>query len=254
LELQSRIPATAAWIEHAPPLADLRVSVITATHNRRSQLNGALVSVQAQSHSNWEHVIVDDGSTDGTAEFIAGVAHDRLNVVQTAHSGLGAARNAGLAAATGSIITYLDDDNRMHPHWLRSVVWAFSRLPDLDFLYGARIIEDYSAKGGRPSGEMPRLELIPYDRSLHERVNIIDANVMAHRAHIPGGHFAEDLGGVEDWDLGLRLARGRTPLALPAIACFYSTLNEGRMCDTEALDDGRRLLSSRMQDGLEEPS
>ena len=48
------------------------------------------------------------------------------------------ARNIGLAAAKGSVIVYLDDDNVMDANWLRAVAWAFTRLPDVAFLYGAR--------------------------------------------------------------------------------------------------------------------
>ncbi|MFN2592656.1 MAG: glycosyltransferase family 2 protein, partial [Candidatus Dormibacteria bacterium] len=244
LELHGRVDALLTWMQHRPPPGEVRVSVITATYNRRALLDQALESVRAQSHGNWEHVVIDDGSTDGTGQFLAGLDDERLTVLRSDHRGLGAARNAGLTAATGSIIVYLDDDNVMHPHWLRAVVWAFSRLDDVDFLYGGRLVEDWSARMGAPSGEMPRLELRPYDRVAHERENIIDANVMAHRAGIAEARFAEDMQGIEDWDLGLRLAGRYTPLALPAVACLYSTMTMNRLCDTDRLKDAIRRLRS----------
>jgi hypothetical protein len=184
--------------------------------------------VRAQCYQNYEHLVVDDGSEDGTAEFLATLDDPRVRTVRTAGLGPAGATNVGLAQARGALVTYLDDDNRMEAAWLRSVVWAFSRLDDVAFLYGAAIVEDPRARDGRPSHDMPRVLFEAYDRRLHETTNIIDTNVIGHRAGLPGAQFEEGLDGCEDWEFGLRLTTGRPPLALPVVACLYRSHSPDR--------------------------
>src|SRR5256886_10764453 len=86
-----------------------------------SDLNGArtirdsLEGLRRLEYPNYEVILVDDGSTDDTAA-IAGQYDVRL--IRTPNRGLSSARNAGLAAATGEIVAYLDDDAYPDPHWL----------------------------------------------------------------------------------------------------------------------------------------
>ena len=99
-----------------------------------------------------------------------------VSYVRQTGTGAGAAFNSGLEAATGDIVTFLDDDNMMHPEWLRSVVWAFATFPDVNALYGAHVDEDPGAQQGVRSGMLPTLESPRYDRARHEQAKYIDRN------------------------------------------------------------------------------
>jgi glycosyltransferase involved in cell wall biosynthesis len=93
------------------PLPD--ISVIVSTYNRATQVGRAIESVLSQAAVSLELVVVDDGSTDGTPDVLAGVADPRLRCVQQRNQGLSASRNAGARAARGEWLLFLDDDDRL---------------------------------------------------------------------------------------------------------------------------------------------
>jgi GT2 family glycosyltransferase len=101
-----------------------RISVVVCTHNGAATLTDCLEGVCALDYPDVEAVVIDDGSTDGTAEIVARFPGVRL--VATEHRGLSHARNAGLAATDGSIVAYLDDDARPDRDWLRYLARAFA--------------------------------------------------------------------------------------------------------------------------------
>src|SRR5687767_13254308 len=141
------------WIEHAVLPHTPLVSVIMPTRNRSTLLPRAVDAIRAQAYPHWELVVIDDGSTDETPQRLQQLARE-----------LGAARNGGLAAARGSLIAYADDDNIMHPLWLKTVVWAFSLRPDVDVVYGGFIVDDVLRVNQKDSGALPSYHLFPFDR------------------------------------------------------------------------------------------
>lgn len=106
----------------------LTISVYMPTHNRRDLLQRAVESVQAQTHSEWELIVVNDASTDDTAEYLASVsaADSRIRIL-TNDTSLGAcgSRNRAIEAATGEYVTGLDDDDTFHPQRLEKMITAF---------------------------------------------------------------------------------------------------------------------------------
>jgi glycosyltransferase involved in cell wall biosynthesis len=141
-----------------------------------------------------------------------------------------AARNVALAQAKGELIAYLDDDNIMHPAWLKSVAWGFEQRLEANVLYGAFVVDDTKRIDQKGRGDLPRLYFWPYDHHSVAQHNIADMGCIAHRAGIAEAHFDESLREMGDWDLLLRLTRCAVPLALPAIACFYTTDAPNRLC------------------------
>jgi glycosyltransferase involved in cell wall biosynthesis len=220
---QLQVRATMDWVEHATLRGAPLVSVVLPTRDRRDLLPRAIESVQKQSYGNWELLIVDDGSVDRTAEFLAGVAGDRVRCFRHHGAGACAARNVALAQVRGDLIAYLDDDNMMHPGWLKAVVWGFEQRPEANVLYGGYVVDDAFRINRKRSGDLPRLFFLPYDHHQVARRSVADMGCIAHRAGLPEAHFDESLREMGDWDLFLRLTRTVPPLALPAIACFYTT-------------------------------
>jgi glycosyltransferase involved in cell wall biosynthesis len=212
-----------AWIAHVGPRARPLVSVVLPTRDRRAYLARAVESVMAQSYGEWELLVVDDASRDDTQAFLAGLRHGRVRALRGSGSGVCAARNVALKEARGELVAYLDDDNVMHPDWLKSVVWGFEQRPATDVLYGAVLVDDPLRANGRGSGALPLLYFGAYDHAGLAKNNVADIGCIAHRAGLPEARFDETLREMGDWDLLLRLTREAPPLALPAIACFYTT-------------------------------
>ncbi len=101
-----------------------RVSVIVCSYNGGRTIRDCCEGLRKLEYPNFEAILVDDGSTDSTAA----VAGDYgLRVIRTENRGLSSARNTGLAAATGEIVAYLDDDAYPDPHWLSYLGETFSR-------------------------------------------------------------------------------------------------------------------------------
>jgi len=95
------------------------VSVLTPTHNRRDYLGISIESVMAQTFPRWEHIIVDDGSTDATKELVEGYRDHRIRYIYQEHVGvdrLGETYNRGLREARGSFVAILESDD-FWPSW-----------------------------------------------------------------------------------------------------------------------------------------
>ena len=95
-----------------------RLSVVVPVHNDESYLAECLDSILGQDFSALDIVIVDDGSTDGSAQIAKRYAreHPKVSLVQTANQGLGAARNTGAQLATGELLAFVDSDDRLPSH------------------------------------------------------------------------------------------------------------------------------------------
>ncbi len=114
------------------------VSVVIPTYNRSPLLPRAVQSVVAQSFTDWEIVLVDDGSTDDTprlAQQYAGKLGDRWRYVRQQHRGGSAARNRGIDASRGQFIAFLDSDDEFAPNKLARQLELLEHWPDLGFVY-----------------------------------------------------------------------------------------------------------------------
>ncbi len=220
---QLQVRSVMDWIEQASLGERPLVSVVLPTRDRCGLLPRAIASVTGQTYANWELLVVNDGSTDGTAVLLAGIADQRMRSFRGNGAGVCAARNVALAQARGRLVAYLDDDNVMHPGWLKAVVWAFEQHPATQVLYGAFIVDDKARLAGHGRGQLPQLYFHGYDYRAAAKRNVADMGCIAHRAGLPEARFDESLREMGDWDLFLRLTRRSEPFALPAIACFYTT-------------------------------
>jgi len=135
----SPVPAAAADLQAA------RVSVVMPVYDAERTLAQSVDSVLGQTHRALELVTVDDGSRDGSVRLLEDRARsdDRVKLVRQANAGVAAARNAGLAAATGSHIAFLDSDDWWHPRKLELQL-ATMRRSGAKVSYGSylRVAED----------------------------------------------------------------------------------------------------------------
>jgi len=121
-------------------------SIVIPTHNRVNMIQRALRSVAAQTFDDYQVVVVDDGSTDATPAFLETVSDSRCHVVRHEHGmGVSAARNRGVAASGGELITFLDDDDELRPYALEALHQRYQSDTQLDFLWGGRLIHEMDA-------------------------------------------------------------------------------------------------------------
>jgi glycosyltransferase involved in cell wall biosynthesis len=115
----------------AAPRPEPLVSCVVPVFNGERYLREALDSILAQSYPSIDVVVVDDGSTDGTAGVLADY-RARIRTLSQANAGPATARNRGLAAAAGDLIAFLDADDLWHPDKLARQVRRFEARPELD--------------------------------------------------------------------------------------------------------------------------
>jgi len=96
-----------------------RVTVVVCTFNGAATIRETLEALEHLDYPEYEVIVVDDGSTDGTSAIVAEYA---VRLIRTENRGLSAARNTGLGAATGEVVAYIDDDAYPDRHWLRYLV------------------------------------------------------------------------------------------------------------------------------------
>jgi glycosyltransferase involved in cell wall biosynthesis len=188
-----------------------RVSVVIPVFNRAAVLPRAIDSVLSQDFHDFELIIVDDRSSDGSADVARQYDDERIRVLELeVHSGSNAARNSGIRAARGDLITFLDSDDVYLPHKLSRVVEEFGRRPDLDVLVDS-FMKLVSAAGGvrelaRFNPPITNQEL--FRRALFTRRlwKATPAISVRRSAALRVGLFDEGLTRLQDFDFLIRLS------------------------------------------------
>lgn len=192
------------------------VSVVMPAFNRERSVARAIESVRAQSHSAWELLVVDDGSTDRTIAIVESYASDpRIRLLRQQHRGVSAARNMGLEHASGDWVFYLDSDNRWTDGFLANM---------LRYLVTVGRECGYSSIAVEDDGEVVtgyRGEPFDWDACLHG--NYVDLNAFGHTRALYQrlGGFDESLRRMVDWDLILRYTKQVAPAYAPFLGCLY---------------------------------
>ncbi|MFZ4619441.1 MAG: glycosyltransferase [Bacteroidota bacterium] len=122
------------------------ISICIPTYNRSEYLRDAIYSALTQSYPNFEIVVADDGSTDNTAEMVAGFQNDKIAYYKKEHSGAPATRNYAVSKAKGAYIVWLDSDDLLERTALESHVAVLTKYPETDVIYGHITITDKNKK------------------------------------------------------------------------------------------------------------
>ncbi len=202
------------------------VSVILPARDREVEIQRALGSVLAQSLGSWEALVVDDGSTDSTPDVVErfAAADARVRLIRRPPLGVSSARNAGIAAARGHYVAFLDSDNLWVPDFLRAMLSEMS-LNDADAAYSAVELDDGRDVWVRNfEGD---LEDIRYR-------NYIDLNALVVRRALLDeiGAFDETLRRMVDWDLAIRIAQAASIGHYPFVGVHYDDKPSGSRITT----------------------
>jgi glycosyltransferase involved in cell wall biosynthesis len=184
-----------------------RVSVVVPTRNRRALLERALASVDAQRFRDFEVLVVDDASSDGTAGWLR-ETRPGIHVLEMARRvGAGVARNRAIALARGDIVAFLDDDDRWHPGFLEAQVAQLDAHREAELGTTGHVEIDASGRVSRPDLRPLFGYPDPLIRLLAE-CPIHTMSVVACRRAVFAriGDFDAKLEIVQDLDWYLRLA------------------------------------------------
>ena len=187
------------------------VSVVMPTYNRRNYIRESLDSVLAQDFSDFEVIVVDDGSTDGTEEAVRPY-EGRIRYIRQENRGAGVARNVGIRNARGTYIAFMDSDDLSRPNHLKSLCSFLDRNPEFAMVVG---------NGGYLGGEYRNRSAIISPKRvkrIEERgvtvKDLFDGRVVRLQGTMTRKSVLEEVGLLDEWfrmsydlDLALRIVK-----------------------------------------------
>lgn len=219
-----------------------RVAIIVPVYNLGGFLPAAVESALAQTVTDFEIVIIDDGSTDAdTIRVVDGYADlPQVTVLRTGNHGVAHARNHGIAASSCPYIVPLDADDRLDPRFLEHTLPVLEQRSDVGFVYtSVRVFGEYEAEWEAPPFDLPEL---------------LARNLVGHATALVRRAAWENVGGYaefafEDWEFWIRLAgAGWRGAAVPESLVFYRKRPGSRLrrCEDPAVrPECIRLLIER---------
>ena len=179
------------------------VTVIIPTYNRGWILKEAIESVLSQDFGDFELIVVDDGSTDNTMEILDGYDRD-ITVLRQENHGVSAARNAGIAFASGQFIAFLDSDDMWLPGKLASQIDFFNSNPDA-LICQTQELWVRNGKRVNPKRRHKKFSGMIFKQSLPLCIVSPSAVMLKKSLLDKTGLFDESLPACEDYDLWLRI-------------------------------------------------
>lgn len=195
-------------------------------YNAERFIAQAIESVLSQTFTTWELIVVNDGSTDGTAEVLAGYTDQRIRVIHQPNGGEAVARNRGLAAVSGEYIAFLDADDLYLPNALADMARYLRSNPEADVLLSDGYFCD---EHGKPLMRLSEHRPGPYTGDILEPL-VLSASVisgiictMSRRTVIErsGARFDPALVIGPDWDFWIQLAHHARFGYLDKLTCMY---------------------------------
>jgi glycosyltransferase involved in cell wall biosynthesis len=176
-----------------------RFSIIIPVYNRREVISRALLSIQAQTFTDFEVIVVDDGSVDDPSSAVAYLRDERFKCVAQEHSGAAAARNCGARLAKGDLITFLDSDDEAFPTWLETMDRGFRQHQASIVCCGLEKTDGKNTQAHFP-GDMGKA----FD---HAKARFTNGGVFAMQRHIFNsiGGYATELRSGQHTELAMRL-------------------------------------------------
>jgi len=197
-------------------------SIIIPTYNRRVFLKKAIDSVLCQSFNDFEIIIVDDGSNDGTRDLILSYDDARIRCVYQDNHGVAYTRNVGLTQSSGSFIAFLDSDDWWHEDKLKTAAEYINRYPEINIFHTEEVwyrngeLLAQKSKHKKPTGYV-------YKNALPLCCISISTAVINKTVFDKIGIFDEALTACEDYDFWLRATNTYEVMLIPE----FLTLKDG---------------------------
>ncbi len=191
----------------------MRVGIVIPAYNVAPWIGDAIRSVLAQTHSDWSLVVIDDGSTDGTAARVGGFGDRRIRLIRQANGGVSSARNRGISELASDTLLFLDADDWLAPDalarllaTLRAAPYAVASVGAFGFVASDRRVAHVRRP---PSGDL-LCRLLRHNRFAN------GGQLLLHRAAVHrAGSFCPDLVFGEDWEYWIRVALLGDIVAVP---------------------------------------
>ena len=229
------------------------ISVIIPVYNGESTIVETIESVQQQTFSDFELIVINDGSTDQTLERLATVKDSRLKIFSYENGGVSVARNHGIAHATGEFISFLDADDLWTPDKLELQLAALQK----QLVAGVAYSWTCNMSEKRESFELG--QSISYEGNVYPELLLSNfiangSNLLIHRQAIESvGKFDPALAPCEDWDFYLRLAARWSFVVVPKPQILYRQSSGSASSKIEVMEQATlKVIDKGFQSALPE--
>ena len=211
------------------------ISVIMATYNREGFLNRSIDSILEQSFTDFEFIIVNDGSSDNTAEVLGDYEKrdGRIRVITQKNQGPATSWNNGANAARGEYLAFMDDDDASGVYRLEVQLDALRSHPDCEACVTIMDNIGENSSSGEKPGAPEEIKAVLNTSPVYEHLNldVLDSRTLiTRRSFLAAGGFRTQSTIIEDLDFTLRYSRKHKWLWLPECPLyFYDTRENGRL-------------------------
>jgi glycosyltransferase involved in cell wall biosynthesis len=226
------------------------VSIVIPAYNSSQYLSETIESIFSQTFSDYEVLIIDDGSTDNTAEIATRYSQkdSRIKLLSQKNQGAAIARNTGMLIAKGEYIAFLDADDQWLPNKLAVHLEHFNRCPNLGISFG-RV--EFMSFDGQPTSKFSnsRLFKVIPEHLYCENLIVTPSNAVIRRAVLDSiGNFYLNLGGIEDAELFLRAAcKGWKVEGIDRVLTRYRTNQVGLSSNLYFMERSWQEFSNKVQ-------
>ncbi|MBD1809592.1 glycosyltransferase [Microcoleus sp. FACHB-SPT15] len=197
------------------------ISVVIPAYNAERTILETIASVQQQTFSDFELIVINDGSTDRTLELLYNVQDERLKIFSYENGGLPVARNRGISQANGEFIAFIDADDLWTPDKLELQLAALQQHPEAGVAYSWTYFK-YEEKEYSYADESSFFEGNVYANLLVRNFLHNGSNPLIRKQAIESiGLFDANLKSCEDWDFYLRLAAKWNFVLIPKSQIIY---------------------------------
>lgn len=205
--------------------SNIKLSIIVPLYNKEKHVKNTIESVLLQDYPNFEIIVVDDGSTDRSAEIVESIKDDRVVLIKQTNAGVSRARNHGATEAHCNWLIFLDGDDIFMQGTLRNYVELVSKYPHQE-VFVANYKSSEHKKNGSFRGKIERIYEKPLKALWHREFYPHPGNIMcSKRAFMKIGGFDERMSYYEDFEFGSRLLKNYCVVFSPFICMEYIVEN-----------------------------
>jgi glycosyltransferase involved in cell wall biosynthesis len=197
-----------------------KVSVVVPAYNAMKYLPETLDSILQQTFSDFEVLIVNDGSSDNIGEWFEEISDSRVKLIFQENMGLSSARNTGIRHSQGEYIAFLDSDDTWEKTKLEKQVKYLELNPGIDLIHTwMELIDEHSISTGRIIKSFAQGNV--WQQLIQQNVIACLSVVVRRHCFETVGGFDETLRSLEDWDMWIRIAKNHKFAVIPEPLVYY---------------------------------
>ncbi|WP_152266607.1 glycosyltransferase family 2 protein [Agriterribacter humi] len=199
----------------------MKISVVIPLYNKEKSIKNTIRSVVAQTVTDFELLVINDGSTDTSREIVAGIHDSRIRIVDKPNGGISSSRNEGIMLARHDYIAFLDADDHWEPDFLETIKGLITDYPDAD-CYATGYACKYSNATLNVFGANKRGIIRDFFKQVYKGPVMHSSSICVKKSTFTKvGYFNTTIRRGEDYDMWARLGRAACIAATPEVKVWY---------------------------------